>query len=35
VIVWADDPAICAEALRGRFPDHDVVAFAVSPRGAL
>jgi homoserine kinase len=35
VIVWADDSATCADVLRGRFPDHDVVVFAVSPRGAL
>jgi homoserine kinase len=35
VIVWADDPAPCAAALAGRFPDHEVHQRAVSPRGAL
>jgi homoserine kinase len=35
VIVWADDSATCADVLRSRFPDHDVMVFAVSPRGAL
>ena len=35
VIVWADDAAASAEALAGRFPEHDVRVLAVSPRGAL
>ena len=35
VIVWADDPPACAAALKARFPDHDVLGLAVSPRGAL
>jgi homoserine kinase len=35
VIAWADDATACAEELRRRFPDHDVLAFAVSPKGAL
>ncbi len=35
VIVWADDVDACARALVARFPDHDVVPLAVSPKGAL
>ncbi len=35
VIVWADDAKACAAALSDRFPEHDVLALAVSPRGAL
>ena len=35
VIVWADDADACVEALRQRFPDHDVAHLPVSPRGAL
>jgi len=35
VIVWADDEDACARALVARFPDHDVVPLAVSPKGAL
>ena len=35
VIVWADDTEACEAALADRFPDHDVLVLAVSPRGAL
>ena len=35
VIVWADDEDACARALVARFPDHDVLPLAVSPKGAL
>ena len=35
VIAWADDAAACAAELAGRFPEHDVLALAVSPRGVL
>lgn len=35
VVVWADDPPACAAALKARFPGHDVLGLAVSPRGAL
>ena len=35
VIAWADDSTSCAEALRRRFPDHDVLELRVSPKGAL
>ena len=35
VIVWADDASACADALSARFLDHDVLALAVSARGAL
>jgi homoserine kinase len=35
VIVWADDPDACATALARRFPEHDVLPLAVTPRGAL
>ena len=35
VMVWADDPAACAESLRQRFPRCEVVELAVSPRGAV
>ena len=35
VIVWADDPDACAAALAQRFPEHDVLPLAVTPRGAL
>ena len=33
VIVWADDAAACAAALRERFPDHDVLELAVCTAG--
>jgi homoserine kinase len=35
VIAWADDPTTCAEELRARFPDHDVLPLRVSSKGAL
>jgi len=35
VIVWAGAASACAADLGERFPDHDVVPLAVSPRGAL
>jgi len=35
VIVWADDAEACEHALARRFPDHEVLVLAVSPRGAL
>jgi homoserine kinase len=35
VIVWASDAPSCAGALAVRFPEHDVLPLAVSPRGAL
>jgi homoserine kinase len=35
VIVWADDSGTCAAALAQRFPEHDVLALDVTPRGAL
>ena len=35
VIVWADDAQACAADLERRFPDHDVIRLAVSPKGAL
>jgi homoserine kinase len=35
VIVWADEPAECADALRVRFPGHEVHELAVAPQGAL
>lgn len=35
VIVWANDPATCADELRTRFPDHDVLELDVVPQGAL
>jgi homoserine kinase len=35
VIVWADEPEACAAALAQRFPEHDVLRLAVTPRGAL
>jgi homoserine kinase len=35
VIVWADDGASCAAALRERFPDADVLELRVTPAGAL
>ena len=35
VIAWADDAEACAAELAGRFPEHDVLALAVSPRGVL
>jgi homoserine kinase len=35
VIAWASDVTACAEALRRRFPQHDVLELAVSPEGAL
>jgi len=34
VIVWAADAAACASELEQRYPEHRVLAFAVSPRGA-
>jgi homoserine kinase len=34
VIVWSDDAATCATALEKRYPDHRVLALAVSRRGA-
>ncbi len=34
VIVWADDAAACAGDLQHRYPEHRVLALAVSPRGA-
>lgn len=35
VIVWADRPETAAGELRGRFPDHAVLALRVSAEGAL
>ncbi len=35
VIVWADDAERCAAVLAGRFPGTDVLALAVTGRGAL
>lgn len=35
VIAWADEPAACADELRARFADHDVLELTVSARGAL
>jgi homoserine kinase len=35
VIVWADDPEACADALSQRYPDSDVLVLAVAARGAL
>jgi homoserine kinase len=35
VIVWADDAAACEAALADRFPEHEVLVLAVTPRGAL
>jgi homoserine kinase len=35
VIVWADDGPACASQLSQRFPGHDVLPLAVSPRGVL
>jgi homoserine kinase len=35
VLVWADAGAACAEELRRRFPDHEVMELDVSARGAL
>ena len=35
VIAWASDPASCAEALRGRFPEATVLELATAPHGAL
>ena len=35
IIVWADDARACAASLSGRFPGHDVLELAVSPRGVL
>jgi homoserine kinase len=34
VIVWAEDGMACASDLERRFPEHRVLALAVSPRGA-
>jgi homoserine kinase len=34
VIAWADDAETCATELQQRYPDHRVLALAVSPRGA-
>jgi homoserine kinase len=33
-IVWAEDADVCAAELVERYPDHRVLALAVSPRGA-
>ena len=33
--VWADDAESCAAALTSRFPGHEVIRLAVTPRGAL
>jgi homoserine kinase len=35
VIAWALDAPACANALRERFPQHEVTELAVAPRGAL
>jgi homoserine kinase len=35
VIVWADEPARCAAALRDRFPAHEVLELRVTPHGVL
>jgi homoserine kinase len=35
VIVWADDADACETALTSRFPEHEVIRLAVTPRGAL
>jgi homoserine kinase len=35
VIVWAGSAGSCADDLRLRFPDHDIVPLSVSARGAL
>jgi homoserine kinase len=35
VIVWADEPAACAAALRERYPACEVHELPVSPVGAL
>ncbi len=35
VIVWAEDAAACAAALSATFPQHEVLALRVAPRGAL
>ena len=35
VIAWATDRDACLGELRTRFPEHDVVALDVAPRGAL
>lgn len=35
VIVWSDDAARCAEALRDRYPACSVLELSVSPTGAL
>jgi homoserine kinase len=35
VVVWAADATACTEALRGRFPEHDVRALTVAAAGAL
>ncbi len=34
VVVWADDAETCAAELEQRYPQHRVLALAVSPRGA-
>ncbi len=34
VIVWADEPEICAAELAARFPDETVLPLRVSPEGA-
>jgi homoserine kinase len=34
VIVWADDAVACTSELERRYPEHRVLALAVSPRGA-
>ncbi len=35
VIAWASDPASCAQALRRRFVDANVLELAMAPHGAL
>jgi homoserine kinase len=35
VIAWAEDAVACTAALRDRFPRHEVLELAVTPRGAL
>lgn len=35
VIVWASDAPFCASELATRFPKHDVLPLAVTPKGAL
>jgi homoserine kinase len=35
VLVWADDMAACTDVLTRRYPDHRVLALAITDRGAL